>query len=633
MGDRQEKMHPDTVGVNDLENSAAGNSSSQSSFFTFSEKLSTFQYLKWLFIALLPLLILLCYPVDRTDYDLWWQMAYGKYYLAHHTLKMDHSVFSWTPTDPTWIYNTCLGSIVVYLFYHFMGGFGLWLMQWLVFGGVFLSFYLFLRLLHQRLDATGVTLMAAIGIACTISCNFYKPELFSALLFCWIVFIFFTIKIKRIPYLFYLYPLIFVFWVNLHGAFLVGLTFLALAFTGEVLNRMFFSKESFKTAELIHFGLACVLSVTATLLNPYGVDYLRGLLPTIISAIGTENSFNKLILAYIRLWPYLKEISFPFFYINVCAWLMTLMIISVLIFSIYEWMKKKSFDFTLLIVSFALYWKGMQTGRASYFFLFAFFFIFFYLLIHRLKLKNPTGSAAIFALPVFVFLFVSIVYINVKYQPDNNWFGKGLDSTVPVEEVAFLKKHRLDAHLFNDYLSGGYLIWDIYPDYKVFIDPRYGPYLKEVAPDYFEFTSKPLSGEDIKLFTGKYPFKIALIHFGEMPLIFSFLDAGDEWRLLYFEKNAAILIHKSLFDTVQVKTGKIDLGPSRFNTVKNPVVLFNVFKFYARTDIKAARTIYDITKINVSDCFRQKHDLLNAMESEILLRENELQDKSNHPLP
>ena len=98
------------------------------------------------------------------DYDLWWQMAHGKYYLTHHTLRMDLSMFSWTPTDPTWIYNTCLGSIVMYLFYNLMGGFGLWLLQWLVFGGVFVSFYLFLRLNNKRLDANSVTIIAAIGI-------------------------------------------------------------------------------------------------------------------------------------------------------------------------------------------------------------------------------------------------------------------------------------------------------------------------------------------------------------------------------------------------------------------------------------------------------------------------------------
>ena len=73
---------------------AAGNDAPQhplraSSFFAFSEKLSASVNLRWLMISLLPVLILLKYPVDRIDYDVWWQMAHGQYYLTHHTLKMD----------------------------------------------------------------------------------------------------------------------------------------------------------------------------------------------------------------------------------------------------------------------------------------------------------------------------------------------------------------------------------------------------------------------------------------------------------------------------------------------------------------------------------------------------------------
>ena len=188
---KNKTTHP----VNDPINIRNNPPSIMSSFFAFSEKLASSRYLKWLMIVLLPVLILLMYPTNGIDYDLWWQMALGKYYLTHHTLIVDHSIFSWTPADPGWIYNTCLGSIFVYLAYSLMGGFGLWVFQWLVFLGIFLSFYLFFRLLRQRLDVTSVTLIAAIGIACSATCNFFKPELFSPLLFCWTLFIFFCVKL------------------------------------------------------------------------------------------------------------------------------------------------------------------------------------------------------------------------------------------------------------------------------------------------------------------------------------------------------------------------------------------------------------------------------------------------------
>ena len=630
MSNKEKKINKNTIKLNNTVDAASKPSSIISSFFSFSEKLASSEYLRWLMIVLLPALILLRYSVDRADYDLWWQMAHGKYYITHHTLSMDISMFSWTPTDPTWIYNTCLGSIVVYLFYNFMGGFGLWLFQWLIFLGVFLSFYIFLRLVCQRLDITGVTIIAAIGVACSIACRFYKPELFSLLIFPWAVFIFFCVKITRRKFLFYLYPLIFALWVNLHGAFVVGLVFLALAFIGEVLNRIFFSRESFTTEELVHFGAACVLSGAATLLNPYGLDYLL----STFNGVTSDSSYvgklhSKYILAYVSLWPYLKNIGLSFFNSGITAWIMTVMIFSILILSIYELVKKKSCDFALLITSCALYWKGMETSRASYFFPLAFFFAFFYLLIHRLELKRVSGRATIFSLLAFVFFFISISWFTIRYGTDSKWFGAGLDSFVPVKEVAFLKKYHPEGPVFNDYVIGGYLVWDLYPDYKVFIDPRGGAYGNQVFPDYIEFTTKHVNIDDIHQFTKKYPFKIAIIHYRHIALIFDFLRAGDEWRLLYFEKNAAILIHKSLLPAVQSEMGNVNLSPVRFRDVRNPEILLNVFNFYVHLNPQAGRYIYNIFKKNVSDYYKLKPDVLNVMDTNIREREQELQNKAS----
>jgi len=612
--------------INDDVKSVCGVTSRPS--FSFVEKFSSLKYLRWLMIISLPVLVLLTYPVDRADYDLWWQMAHGKYYVTHLTLKMDLSIFSWTPTDPTWIYNTCIGSIVVYLFYNFLGGFGLWLFQWLIFGGVFLSFYLFLRLIKQRLDVNSMTIIAAIAIACSQSCRFYKPELFSALLFCWLLLIFFYIKINRNKYLCYLYPLIFVFWVNLHGAFLVGLVFLVMAFIGEILNRIFFSRESFTTEELTHFGISLVLSCMATLLNPYGIDYLLRLMPLLTNEFSPKDfaggSPEKLILAYASLWPYLKNMELEFFNVGFVAWIMTVMIISLLSLFVYEVIKKKSFDFTLLLTCAVLYWKGMDTGRTSHFFPLAFFFIFFYWLFYRLKFKNFSIKADIFSSLLFIFFFISVSYFNIRCRTDYHWFGKGIDHFVPVQEVEFLKKFKLNVPLFNDYLVGGYLIWKLYPDYKVFIDPRGGLYGNQVFDDYMDFVVKPKTNEDIHRFTNKYPFKIALIHYRELFLILSFLRDSNEWRLLYFEKNAVILIHKSLFPLVQWEKVNANLSPVRFRQVKNPDILVNVFNFYVRLNPTAGRYIYDIFKNNVSDYFSQKHRTLILMDKQIRLKEKGL---------
>ncbi|MBE0558893.1 MAG: hypothetical protein IH628_16825, partial [Proteobacteria bacterium] len=113
-----------------------------------------------LFIALLVILAFLYFPGwAGGDYDMWWHFALGKYYLSHDTMKVNHALFSWTPADPNWLYNTWLGSTIVYLFYSAAGGFGLWLFQWGIFTGIFLIFLSFVHRTQGKLDINGASLL------------------------------------------------------------------------------------------------------------------------------------------------------------------------------------------------------------------------------------------------------------------------------------------------------------------------------------------------------------------------------------------------------------------------------------------------------------------------------------------
>jgi hypothetical protein len=342
---------------------------------------------------------------------------------------------------------------------------------------------------------------------------------------------------------------------------------------------------------------------------------------------------NKYVMAWAGLWPYLKDMSYSFYIGGLTAWIMTIMIISLLILSAYELIKKRSFDFALLLVSLALYWKGMETVRASYYFPIVFFFAYFYLFIYRLKLKNIFGRTTIFSLLIFIFLYSSVSYFNLRYLTDNKWFGAGLDNIAPVKEVEFLKKCKLEGAVFNDYVVGGYLMWALYPEHKVFIDPRSSPYRNQVFPDYMEFTLKHVSKESIERFREKYPFKIVILHYRQMALIFDFLMAGDDWRLLYFEKNAAILVHKTLLASVKPEMGNVSLSPLRFTDVKNPDVLLNVFNFYVRLNPELGRYIYNIYKRNISDHYKFKAQNILVMQNMIINQERELKKKQNKLSP
>jgi hypothetical protein len=164
------------------------------------------------------------------------------------------------------------------------------------------------------------------------------------------------------------------------------------------------------------------------------------------------------------------------------------------------------------------------------------------------------------------------VLIKLTETSSFNYFGTNLEETIPVKEVEMIKKWKLPPPLFNDYLSGGYMIWAMYPEYKVFIDSRGKPYdTKHLWEDYTELMENPTK-ENIRKMNSKYPFRVALINLMYTDTILGILDnAGDEWCLLFLDKNAAVFVHKSILPGLSEDLLRsINMDPLKFRDVKSP---------------------------------------------------------------
>jgi hypothetical protein len=406
--------------------------------------------------------------------------------------------------------------------------------------------------------------------------------------------------------------------VNLHGIFIVGLVILSIIVIGEFFNWVFYEDElSFK--ELTHLCAALLLSFGAVRVNPFGPEYSLG----IINGTMGDNSFhNAHIMAYHSMWPHFKEFGLKILGPGLTVWPSLFMALTINTLLIYQLVKTKKIDITVILLSLTLFLQGMNLSRAGYYFPLASFFLVFYLIY---KTDLNIRKAIIPSLGVFFIVAAGVLYM-VVFQSAPKYFGFALEDYAPKEEVEFLKKVKLPGPIFNDYVIGGYLTWALYPDYKVFIDPRGGLYMKQVFPDYIEFTRTDLTKEKLDAFNQKYPFKICVLHYREVSLIFRILVSSQgDWRLLYFGKNAAILVHRSLIPVIPDEIKNTKLSHDRFKDVDNPITLTNVFSFYINLNPRAARYIKDTFKKNVSDFYKPKIDVLQNMEAYLMLVESKLQ--------
>ena len=502
-----------------------------------------------LFIILFGILSFLYFPSwEGGDYDMWWHFALGKYYISHHTMQVNQALFSWTPADPNWLYNTWLGSTIAYLFYATAGGLGLWLFQWIIFVSIFLFFLYFVRSTQGALDINATFLIFMIVIVEGLALVFPKPELFTPLFFTALVAVFFSIKrYKLSPRYFYLFPPMFVIWVNLHGGFIIGLGVAVVLFMTECVNYKFVRRNSLSAHGLVHMGCSVALICPACLLNPYGWAYpwetITVNFPLFMQITGDSRLLASTLIAYDPIWPHLLHPGKLNWW--TAGWGMIFMLCLFFVLSWAAFRKKRVLDISLLFLNPFLFYYGMNTVRASIFFPTVAFFSMFYT-IEKADMFSTVKRYTLVSLILFL-LLGSVVLIKLTETSAFNYFGMNLEETIPVKEVELIKKYKLPPPLFNDYVSGGYMIWAMYPEYKVFIDSRGGAYLAgQVWDHYNAFMANP-SKENIQKMTAQYPFRVALINLVYTETILDLLDnAGDEWRLLFLGRNAAILVHKSI---------------------------------------------------------------------------------------
>lgn len=534
------------------------------------------------------------YPDVADDFDIWWHLKYGEHFVRNSTWSIDHSAFSWTPSDPTWIYVTWMGSSLLYLV-HQIGGYPLLVvLQWLIFLGMAGLFYGFARLCRSQWTVVHLAGLLLAGVAMNPIALYIKPELFTLLFFTTAVFIYFASKVT-LKNLFWIYPPLFLVWVNTHGGFINGLGFITLALIVEAASYAGRHPDRLPQALLWKFAASVSLAYLAALINPQGVAYWI----MIFKSAAQGESHIRTVTAYFPLWNYLFPATFMFRKIN-AAWAMVLMAAVLLALAAAAWKSRRRLSPPLLTLNFFFFIFGFSLFRASIYFCILWLFSCQYLLRcgqWRLNLR-----AAIPAFLLSVAAAAMIFHEMVAYNVYDSRFGSRIASFVPAAEADFVARYKLPGPLFNDYLSGGHLIWGLPPDYKVFIDPRYGPY---ASTGVWQAYLALLAGNDLKTLDIKYRCNTAIILTSQHRLVDLFLRSPD-WVLAYFDKAAVVFTRKAGLGASREQDWRGDMLPEKFRDISNPRILAAAFYLYCHYHLPSAPVILGYYEANVRNSYKFK---------------------------
>jgi len=520
--------------------------------------------------AIFILTVAIKFAVPVRDGDFFWHVKYGEYMVENTTLIPDHSIYSWTPADNETLYCAWIAEIILYVMNKAGGLPLLFTFRYLCIFILILIVWSYARSMGQGKNAfTFLVLMVA--VLSSQGAYYMKPEILSMLFMALTSGIYFSVKAslwvrwETRPFL--LFPVIFLLWVNTHGVFFFGLMLLGLITFGEILNYYLRRKWALNAKGIRHLLMGAVLSLGATFVTPYGykmyphfLNYLPGRSTNLgITNVGAFSTIFEALSTHL-----------------VDYWLIMLISFGVL-FSFLVW-KKREWDWGVFLPTVFLSFVFAEYERSAFY-----WSVFWGMsVIYMQRRLNPywqgmaekTGvlfQLALKSAVALLFLYVSIAAMyDAKYRPFvNEWLGFGISYQNPVQASSFLKEYRPGKLLYNSYNPGGYLIYDLYPVYKVFMDGRYFPY-RSWGAEYFEFGHGPMPIND---FLKKHPFDVALVDYQtSKPAIRKFL-LSEEWEPVFYGPSSIIFVKNDVHFSSNLQS----LNRRRFDDLRNLNQAYNIF--------------------------------------------------------
>jgi len=200
-----------------------------------------------------------------SDPDFWFHLKIGQFILQNAQVPRVE-IFSCTNLGQPYIAHGWLSGVIFYLVYSRFGQ-NLLILIFAVLTA--LAFWIIYKHSSEHIFTRGIAVL--LGVWTVLPNIGVRPRVFTLLLAtCYFQILSSYLTDSKSKRLWWLVPLM-VLWVNLHGAFLIGLTFIALTIAGIAIDARI-DRETVRTVwtrvkPLLMILVACVL---AALINPYG---------------------------------------------------------------------------------------------------------------------------------------------------------------------------------------------------------------------------------------------------------------------------------------------------------------------------------------------------------------------------
>jgi hypothetical protein len=493
-----------------------------------------------------PVLLVLCFGflLKLRLFDFWWHLKIGEIIVNTRTIPRT-DLFSFTAHGSQFILQNWLAEVIYYLCFRGAGLAMVVTLNALVLVAALIPVYALCR--HATTSLRLSVVAALLPAAALLYFGSVRSQVFSFALFSIFYWVLSGYRSRR-RNLIWALPLLMAVWVNLHGAFVLGLGLIAIFLVVESIRRLIQGEQAgtLSTREIGRLGIVLLASSVATLANPetYKLfSYVR-----LVATNPASQEFG------IEWQPPLIDsregllLFFAPFFVTLIVLLLArrrLELIELVLFLTFAAFGMRSIRngvwFSLIVAPiFARYLPTIDLAGAL-------------APLRRLRLfdriaqriaARKGGDAPIryrLNRQIAVLLLTITVLVDPFVYPHlgNKMFGNTLwERKTPVAAMTYIKDSGLEGRIFHPQLYGDYLIWRLWPQQRSFIDSRLHLFPDSVVEDYREAFVDSHWEERL----AKYEIHYLLLSKtdGENQMLLNWARESTGWRVLYEDDESAL---------------------------------------------------------------------------------------------
>jgi len=457
------------------------------------------------------------------DPDLWGHVRFGQAVLNLHHLVL-HDPYSYSAAGQYWNNHEWLSEVLMAAIFNHAGVFGLILLKLTCSAVVILA-------LAAALAETGASTLAQfavlIGSAVVIKPQLqFRPQSFTFALLAVLICLLTRDAYRRTGRLWLAIPIL-ALWANLHGGFIMGIAALGTYSAVSGLQDIVVGRGYRRAMSLA--AITCA-SIAATLLTPYGFATWE----TVGHAL--NNPYTRLVIdewqpltsAAIAHWRQGRflisnyDIGIAMMAVTAISWALTIEAEDLPLFAVAAVMAIAAFISTrnLPIAMIALAaplarhfpraWRSIVPVKES---------------ARAPQRSGLVNQAILIALSIIIFV-------------QNGFFSRSLISVdlYPASACEFMRQHQQRGNILSTFEWGEYLIWNMAPGSKVFIDGRYDTVFPYQIIYKFALFNFNLPGGDAAL--SEYPNDFVLIKPDSRSR--KLMDLRADWKLIYTDASSRL---------------------------------------------------------------------------------------------